>query len=90
MAKVTSTMGTRSSKIVHAPATVTYSDAAMIGQNYEKQKAFIEAVYAKQKKEVRFVAETKENPYLTVVRDNTRITVVYNKVNNWITDICHE
>ena len=83
-------MGSRSSKIVHAPAAAPYSDTAMIGQNYEKQKALIEAVYAKQKKEVRFVAETKENPYLTVVRDNTRITVVYNKVNNWITDICHE
>lgn len=83
-------MGTRSSKVVHAPAAVPYSDAAMIGQNYEKQKDLITAVYGKQKKQVRFVAETKENPYLTVVRDNTRVTVVYNTVNNWITDICHE
>lgn len=83
-------MGSRSSKIVHAPSVQPYTDAAMIGQNYEKQKAFIEAVYAKQKKEVRFVAETKENPYLSVVRNNMRITVVYSKINNQITDICHE
>jgi len=83
-------MGARSSKIVHAPVAVPYTDAAMIGQNYEKQKNLITAVYAKEKKQVRFVAETRENPYLTVVRDNTRVTVVYNTVNNWITDICHE
>ena len=81
-------MGSRSSKVVHAPAAKPYSDADMIGQNYEKQKDLITAVYAK--KQVRFVAETRDNPYLTVVRDDTRITVVYNKVNNWITDICHE
>ena len=85
-----STMGTRSSKIVHAPSAVPYTDAAMIGKNYEKQKDLITAVYAREKKQVHFVAETKENPYLTVVRDGTRITVVYNRVNNWITDICHE
>lgn len=84
----TSTMGSRSSKVVHAPSPQPYTDAAMIGLSFEKKKDLITAVYAK--KEVRFIAETKESPYLSVIRDGTRVTVIYNKVNNQITEICHE
>jgi len=87
-----STMGSRSSKIVHAPSVQPYTDAAMIGQNYENKMDLIIAVYDKQKKEVRFIAETKESPYVSTsgARDSTRVTVVYSKINNQITEICHE